>query len=74
MKIRNDEPEGSLEEIYLITDTVPTTLTVYPENWTSERESAEHYIKFSLTQRKRYYLVPLVRTGAGEWEVAQADV
>ena len=70
LKIRNDEPEGSLEEIYLITDTVPTTLTVYPENWTIERESAENYIKFSLTQRKRYYLVPLIRTETGEWEVA----
>jgi hypothetical protein len=70
LKIRTDRPDAGLELIYAIAPTVPTEPVLHPENWTSERESAENYIQFSLTQGRRYYLVPLMRTANGEWKVA----
>ncbi|MCY7335382.1 MAG: DEAD/DEAH box helicase [Chamaesiphon sp.] len=70
LKIRTDKPDAGLQLIYAIVHTIPTEPVLHPENWTSERESAENYIQFSLSQGKRYYLVPLMRTASGEWKVA----
>ncbi len=70
LKIRTDRPDAGLTLIYAISPTVPTEPILHPENWTSERDSAENYIRFSLTQGKRYHLVPLIRTESGDWVLA----